>query len=88
MTKTDYNEREGVETSVFACSSGFQCFYPMASNMVHLDKLDLYDLQHGFLVKRSCGTQQLLLTMLFEDLSRNTSAGKQTDLVLLDFSNA
>ena len=35
--------------------------------------------------KRSCGTQ---LTMLFEDLARNTSAGKQTDLILLDFSKA
>ena len=26
--------------------------------------------------------------MLFEDLSRNTSAGKQTDLILLDFLKA
>ena len=26
--------------------------------------------------------------MLFEDLARNTSAGKQTDLLLLDFSKA
>ena len=26
--------------------------------------------------------------MLFEDLARNTSAGKQTDLILLDFSKA
>ena len=59
----------------------------MASNMVkHLDKHGLlYDLQHGFREKRSCETQ---LTMLFEDLARNASAGKQTDLVLLDFSKA
>ena len=35
--------------------------------------------------KRSCETQ---LTMLFEDLARNASAGKQTDLILLDFANA
>ena len=26
--------------------------------------------------------------MLFEDLAKNTSAGKQTDLILLDFSKA
>ena len=59
----------------------------MASHLVkHLDKHDLlYDLQHGFREKRSCETQ---LTMLIENLVRNTSAGKQTDLVLLDFSNA
>ena len=59
----------------------------MASHLVrHLNKHDLlYDLQHGFREKRSCETQ---LTMLFEDLARNTSAGKQTDLILLDFSKA
>ena len=59
----------------------------MASHMVkHLDKHDLLsDLQHGFRAKRSCETQ---LTMLFEYLARNTSAGKQTDLILLDFSKA
>ena len=39
----------------------------------------------GFQKKRSCETQ---LTMLFEDLARNASAGKQTDLVQLDFSKA
>ena len=59
----------------------------MASRLVrHLNKHDLlYDLQHGLREKRSCETQ---LTMLFEDLARNTGAGKQTDLVLLDFSKA
>ena len=59
----------------------------MASHLVkHFDKHDLlYDLQHGFREKRSCDTQ---LTMLFEDLARNTSVGKQTDLTLLDFSKA
>ena len=61
--------------------------YIMASHLVkHFDKHDLlYDLQHGFREKRSCDTQ---LTMLFEDLARNTSVGKQTDLILLDFSKA
>ena len=59
----------------------------MASHLVkHFDKHDLlYDLQHGFREKRSCDTQ---LTMLFEDLARNMSVGKQTDLILLDFSKA
>ena len=59
----------------------------MTSHLVrHLNKHDLlYDLQHGFREKRSCETQ---LTMLFEDLARNTNAGKQTDLILLDFSKA
>ena len=59
----------------------------MASHLVkHFDKHDLlYDLQHGFREKRSCDTQ---LTMLLEDLARNTSVGKQTDLILLDFSKA
>ena len=47
--------------------------------------LYLYDLQHGFREKRSCETQ---LTMLVEDLARNGSKGKQTDLILLDFSKA
>ena len=45
----------------------------------------MYDLQHGFREKRSCETQ---LIMLVEDLSRNAGLGKQTDLILLDFSKA
>ena len=59
----------------------------MASHLVkHFDKHDLlYDLQHSFREKGSCDTQ---LTVLFEDLLRNTSAGKQTDLILLDFLKA
>ena len=35
--------------------------------------------------KNSCETQ---LTMLFEDLAKNMSAGKQIDLILLDFLKA
>ena len=45
----------------------------------------VYDLQHGFRSKRSCETQ---LVTLVEDLMRNSLAGSQTDLVLLDFSKA
>ena len=44
-----------------------------------------YYLQHGFREKGSCETQ---LAMLVEDLARNLSAGKQIDLILLDFSKA
>ena len=59
----------------------------MASQVVkHMNTHDLlYDLQHGFREKRSCKTQ---LAMLVEHLARNLSAGKQTDLILLDFSKA
>ena len=59
----------------------------IASNVVkHLDRHNtLYDLQHGFRSKRSCETQ---LVMLMEDMLRNSVDGKQTDLILLDFSKA
>ena len=59
----------------------------LASNIVkHLDGQGiLYDLQHGFREKRSCETQ---LIMLIEDLARGASVGKQTDIILLDFSKA
>ena len=59
----------------------------IASNLVrHLDSNGLmYDLQHGFRERRSCETQ---LVSLIEDLARKTSQGKQTDLILLDFSKA
>ena len=57
----------------------------ITSNLVrHLDKNSiLYELQHGFRTKRSGETQ---LTMLLEELHRNQLEGKQTDLILLDFS--
>ena len=45
----------------------------------------LVDMQHGFREKRSCDTQ---LVMLVEDLARSLQEGRQTDLVLLDFSKA
>ena len=45
----------------------------------------LYDLQHGFREKRSCETQ---LIMLVNELASNIQHGKQTDLILLDFSKA
>ena len=59
----------------------------VTSNVVkHLDKHKiLYDLQHGFHAKRSCETQ---LTMLIEEKQQNLSDGKQTDVILLDFSKA
>ena len=59
----------------------------VSTNLVtHLDKHNiLYDLQHGLRAKRSCETQ---LVMLVEDLARGCTDGKQTDLILLDFSKA
>ena len=45
----------------------------------------LYDHQHGSRERRSCETQ---LIQLVEELVRNTSQGRQTDLILLDFSKA
>ena len=59
----------------------------IASNLVrNLDSNGLmHDLQHGFRERRSCETQ---LVSLIEDLARKTSQGKQTDLILLDFSKA
>ena len=61
----------------------------IASNLSkHLNKHNTgirYELQHGFREKRSCETQ---LIQLEEDLGRQLSLGKQTDLILLDFSKA
>ena len=45
----------------------------------------LYDLQHGFRERRSCEIQFI---MLVDELSKNMQMGKQTDLILLDFSKA
>ena len=59
----------------------------IASNLTkHLNKHNvLYDLQHGFSEKRSCETQ---LIQLVDELDRGLSQGRQTDLILLDFSKA
>ena len=61
--------------------------YIVASNMTkHFNQnYILYDLQHGFHEKRSCETQ---LIQKVEDLARNMTSGKQTDLILLDYSKA
>ena len=40
---------------------------------------------HGFREKRSCETQ---LVMLVDEISKSMQMGKQTDLILLDFSKA
>ena len=45
----------------------------------------LFELQHGFREKRSCETQ---LVMLVDEISKIMQMGKQTDLILLDFSKA
>ena len=57
----------------------------VASNLsIHFEQNDiLYDLQHAFRERRSCETR---LIQLVEELARNTSQGRQTDIILLDFS--
>ena len=45
----------------------------------------LYDLQHGFQDKCSCGTQLLALV---HELAHVVNANKQTDMGILDFSKA
>ena len=59
----------------------------VASSMAkHFTELDiLYDLQHGFREKISCEMQ---LIMLVDELAKNMQMGKQTDLILLEFSKA
>ena len=59
----------------------------VTTNVVsHMDHHNLlYNLQHGFRSKRSCETQRVTLV---EDLMRNSLAGSQTYLVLLDFIKA
>lgn len=56
--------------------------------MTHLDINHLlYPLQHGFRSKLSCGTHVQLLTFtqpIFDDMAK----GKQTDVVVMDFSKA
>ena len=50
----------------------------------HLDQYNiLVDCQHGFRSKRSCETQ---LRTLSHELLNNLHTGKQTDLIILDFS--
>ena len=52
----------------------------------HLNKHNiLYDQQHGFKERRSCETQ---LIQPIDELARGLSSGRQTDLILLDFSKA
>ena len=54
--------------------------------MNHADKNSiLYPLQHGFRSQRSCETQ---LVEFVEDITQNMAAGKQTDILIMDFSKA
>ena len=43
----------------------------------------LFELQHGFMEKRFCGTQ---LVILHDEICKNMQMWKQLDLILLDFS--
>ena len=45
----------------------------------------LYQLQHGFRSKRSCEAQMIEFV---DDINNNMSKGKQTDVLIMDFSKA
>ena len=52
----------------------------------HFTELNIhYELQHGFRERRSCEMQLIMLT---DEFSKTMHIGKQTDLLLLDFSKA
>ena len=52
----------------------------------HLSKLNIvYELQHGFIEKRSCESQ---LLMLVDDLFKSVYKKKQNDLIVFNFSMA
>ena len=54
--------------------------------MTHLEGNNLLsDNQHGFKKKRSCESQLILFV---DELAKNMSKGKQTDVAILDFSKA
>jgi hypothetical protein len=54
--------------------------------MSHADTHNiLYPLQHGFRTGRSCETQ---LLEFFDDVTLNMENGKQTDILVMDFSKA
>ena len=59
----------------------------IVSNVInHVDTNNIIkDCQHGFQARRSCETQ---LVTLLHDLASTLDKGTQTDMVVLDFSNA
>ena len=59
----------------------------ITSNILkHLEEHDiLTDCQHGFRSRRSCETQ---LVTLVHELAESTNRGRQTDMIILDFSKA
>ena len=58
----------------------------VSSVMKHVDTQSiLTDCQHGFRARRSCESQLVTLT---HDLASSLDNGKQTDMVVLDFSKA
>ena len=82
--KTEPSNYRPISLTCFLCKV---MEHIIASNISkHLNKHNtLHELQYGFREKRSCETQ---LIQLVEDLGRQLTLGKQTDLVLLNFSKA
>ena len=68
------------------------CYYPLANEVAKgysiatvRPSIRPYPMQHGFRRKRSCETQ---LLEFVDDVSSNMSSGKQTDVLVMDFSKA
>ena len=83
-TKSDPSNYRPISLTCIACKI---MEHVIASNiMQHGNNHNiLYDLQHGFRAKRSCETQ---LIEFSSDLFNNMQEGKQTDVLILDFSKA
>ena len=82
--KTDLANYRRISLTCILCKT---MEHIIASNLCkHFNQNNIiYAFQHGFHEKKSCETQ---LIQLVEDFARGMTSGKQSDLVLLDFSKA
>ena len=85
--KGDRSDPSNYRPISLTCIASKVMEHVLASNiMSHAKDNDiLYQLQHGFREKRSC---ELQLTGLVSDLMNKMQHGKQTDLLVMDFSKA
>ena len=87
-----FQKRRQVRPCKLSPDIGYMCFVQSARThsciylTKHLANTNiLFEQQHRFREKRSCETQ---LVMLVDEIAKNMQMGKQTDLILLDFSKA
>ena len=85
--KGDRSDPSNYRPISLTCIASKLMEHVLASNiMSHAETHDLlYHLQHGFRKQRSC---ELQLTGLVSDLTNNMHHGKQTDILVMDFSKA